>query len=203
MFQAVLTGGIASGKSTVGAMFRELGVYVLESDHLARQAVEYPSPLLFQLAENFGPQVLDEHGCLRRNYLRNIVFNDEAARLRLNHLLHPHIKKMLLEEVNRIKDPQAIVLLDVPLLFEVGWQHDFSTIILVYVPPAIQLERLMRRDRLDQAAAEIALRAQMPIDKKKNLAQIIIDNSGLLSETLAQVQDVWFALQKMSTPQPC
>ncbi len=201
MLKAALTGGIASGKSTVGGMFRELGAHVIESDHMAHKAVEAPSPLLPRLVEIFGPEVLDAQGHLRRRFLRDIVFGDEAARMQLNNLLHPHIKNMLLSEMDKIKDPGAIVLVDVPLLFETGWDKDFSTIILSYVSPEIQLHRLMSRDGLSRETAEVALAAQMPIDKKKQKSQFIIDNSGLLPETLAQVQDTWPALQKISANQ--
>jgi dephospho-CoA kinase len=190
-----LTGGIASGKSTVGAMFKQYGLEVIETDRLARQVVEKPSPLLRQLAQRFGPGVLDEEGELRRVYLRNIVFNAPQARMDLNRIMHPFIKSRLQTELAAIKTPMVIV--DVPLLFEVGWDKCCAAVIVVYVTEAVQMLRLRRRDGLDAIAARAALRAQMPLEKKKELGQFVIDNSASMAQTLDQVQDTWRALQKL------
>lgn len=203
MLIAALTGGIATGKSTVGQMFRNLGAYVFESDVMAHRAVEPPSPLLTELARAFGAEVLDEQGRLKRRHLRDIVFQDAAARSKLNQILHPAIKKMLQAEIDQVKDPKAIILIDVPLLFEIGWDKNFSTIIMVYTPPAMQVARLMERDRLNRQQALIALSAQLPVEEKKEKSQFIIDNSGVMPETLAQVQNTWLALQKISALKPC
>jgi dephospho-CoA kinase len=191
-----LTGGIASGKSTVGAMFKQqYGVEVIETDLLARQAVEKPSPLLPELAQRFGEGVLDAQGRLRRDYLRNIVFNDQQARMDLNRIMHPFIKSRLQTRLDAIAAPLVIV--DVPLLFEAGWDKCCAAVIVVYVPEALQTLRLRQRDGLDEAAACAALRAQMPLEKKKQLAQFIIDNSASMAQTLDQVQSTWRALQKL------
>jgi dephospho-CoA kinase len=200
MLTAGLTGGIATGKSLVGAHFKELGAKVIEFDHLAREAVEPPSPILEQIGARFGRQVLDQQGRLLRPRLREIIFNDEKARLDLNQIMHPALDAMLAARLAAIKEaePAAIVLIDTPLLFEVGWQEKLAPVILVYAPPQIQMERLMQRDKVSRAEAQAALDSQMPIDKKLPLARFVIDNSGTIQQTLIKIRSVWYCLQLLS-----
>ena len=205
MLKLGLTGGIASGKSTIGKMFQALGAYIIETDHLSRVAVEPPSNLLNQIAEIFGNDLLDDQGQLRRMRLREIIFSDEGARAKLNSILHPEIGRLLDIELKQIasQDKNDIVLVDVPLLFETSWQKEFSAVILVYVPKNIQILRLMQRDGVDLAMAAKSLAAQMPLEEKRKLAQYIIDNSGLLEEVRPQVKNVWQQiklLKKTCTP---
>jgi dephospho-CoA kinase len=203
MLTAGLTGGIATGKSSVGAMFQALGARVIEFDHLSREAVQPPSVILERIAARFGKHILDERGHLLRPRLREIIFNDEKARLDLNQIMHPALKEMLEKRLAAIEaeDPRAIVLVDTPLLFEVGWQEELRPVILVYAPPEIQISRLMARDNIDCAAARAALNSQMPINKKVRAAQFIIDNSRTIKETLQQVRGTWCCLQQLSIRQ--
>jgi dephospho-CoA kinase len=170
-------------------------VDVIETDHLARQAVEKPSPLLLKLTERFGGDILDEKGNLRRDYLRNIIFNDQQARTDINRIMHPFIKSRLQSELNAVESPMVIV--DIPLLFEVGWERCCAANIVVYVPEAVQMLRLRQRDGLNAVAARAALQAQLSLEKKKELAQFVIDNSASMAQTLHQVQITWCALQKL------
>jgi dephospho-CoA kinase len=203
MLTAGLTGGIATGKSSVGALFRKLGATVIEFDHLSREAVQPPSIILDRIAARFGPHILNEQGELLRSRLREIIFNDEKARLDLNQIIHPALKTLLKTRLAAIaaQQPQAIVLIDTPLLFEVGWQEELKPVILVYAPPQVQITRLMARDKIDRAAARAALQAQMPINKKVRAAQFVIDNSGTIQETLEQVRSTWYCLQQLSIRQ--
>ncbi|MDR1398061.1 MAG: dephospho-CoA kinase [Desulfarculales bacterium] len=203
MLTAGLTGGIATGKSSVGALFQELGAQVIEFDRLSREAVQPPSLILDRIAARFGRHILNEQGELLRPLLREIIFNDEKARLDLNQIIHPALKEMLKARLADIEaaEPRAIVLIDTPLLFEVGWQEELNPVILVYAPPQTQITRLMARDKIDRAAALAALQAQMPINKKVGAAQFVIDNSGTIQETLGQVRSVWYCLQQLSIRQ--
>ncbi len=200
MLEAGLTGGIASGKSTVAAMFVALGAILIDTDQLARRAVEPGSPGLAQIVEVFGAQVLDQAGQLDRRRLRQRVFSDPQARARLNGIVHPRIAALVDQELAqaRAQAPRGVALVDVPLLFEAGWHKRFKLNILVYAPAEEQRRRLMSRDQVDEEDALLALAAQMPLEQKRALAQIIVDNSGSLAETHAQVQAAWGRLCQLA-----
>lgn len=200
MLRVGLTGGIASGKSTVGAMLAEMGAHLVDSDHLARRAVEPGSPGLARVEEAFGRGVLDSAGSLDRARLRQIVFNDAAQRERLNRIVHPLVADMVNQELARLEraDPTGVAVVDVPLLFEVGWQGRFDCTVLVYVPPAKQVQRLRRRDGMSAQAAQAALGAQMPIEDKRGLADFLVDNSGSVEETRRQVEGLWARLRGLA-----
>ena len=200
MLEVGLTGGIASGKSTVAAMFQGLGAALVDTDRLARRAVEPGSPGLARVVESFGPGVLGPDGALDRRGLRRVIFSDPGARARLNAIVHPLVLEMVEAELGRLgeENPGGVALVDVPLLFEVGWQARFACVVLVYVPPRLQVERLMARDQVDRKAAEAALAAQMPIEEKRGLAQFVVDNSGPLQETQRQVEEVYARLREQA-----
>ncbi len=198
MLEVGLTGGIASGKSTVAAMFQELGAALVDTDRLARRAVEPGSPGLARIVESFGPGVLGPDGALDRRRLRRLVFADARVREGLNAIVHPLVLEMVEAELARLgrERPGGVVLVDVPLLFEVGWQDRFACVVLVYVPAPVQVQRLMARDRVDEKAARAALAAQMPIEEKRGLAQFVVDNTGPLQETQRQVEAVYAHLRE-------
>ena len=200
MLTAGLTGGIATGKSMVGSLFQKQGARVVEFDNLSRAVVEPPSQVLDDIARAFGGQVLNKDGSLKRRVLRDIIFNDAKSRLLLNQIIHPAMKDLLHVRLAEIEAdaPRSIVLIDTPLLYELQWQDEIKPVILVYAPPQMQMQRLMQRDGVDMAAAQAALSSQLPIDKKVDLSQFVIDNSGSLEQTLAQVQSTWSQLQKLS-----
>lgn len=200
MLKVGLTGGIASGKSTVAKMFVELGAHLVDTDQLARQAVEPGSPAFEEIVAAFGPGVLDARGDLDRRGLRDKVFGDEMARARLNAIVHPRVAMLVQAELARLEalDPDGVALIDVPLLFETNWQGRYAAVVLVYAPASKQATRLMARDGADRARALTALQAQMDIEEKRGQAQFVVDNSGGLAETHRQVKAVWSQLSALA-----
>ncbi len=187
-----LTGGIATGKSTVASLLAERGAYIIDLDLIAREIVEPGQPALARVAERFGQAVLREDGTLDRKKLGSIVFADEAQRKSLEAILHPAIRAVMKErmEARESSHPEQLVVVDVPLLFESKLESYFEQIMLVYVPREEQLKRLMKRDGLSREDAKRRLAAQMSIEDKKALADIVIDNSSDLAHTAAQI-DRW------------
>ncbi|MGG1312072.1 MULTISPECIES: dephospho-CoA kinase [Cohnella] len=185
-----LTGGIASGKSTVARMLVESGAALVDADRIAREIVEPGQPSLAQIVERFGQAVLHEDGTLNRKKLGEIVFADEAKRKALEAITHPAIRAVMRERMDKLQReaPKRLVVVDVPLLYESGLQSLFEEVMVVYVPRSVQLERLMKRDGLSKADAERRLNAQMDIEEKKRLADIVIDNSGSLEDTALQLE---------------
>jgi dephospho-CoA kinase len=188
-----LTGGIASGKSTVARMFADCGALILDADAAARKAVEPGSECWARLREWLGPDFFDEQRLLVRRKLRELIIRDPECRLRLNSILHPFVYALMEAEWRRESEARTgrVVIFDIPLLFESNAAGRFDTIILVHVPPEIQIRRLMERDGLTRTEAEETLEIQLPIESKKPLSQIVIDNSLDLDNTLRQVREVW------------
>ena len=186
-----LTGGIASGKSTVAAMLRELGATVIDADEASRAVVEPGTPGLKAVVEAFGPDVLDGER-LDRWKLGSIIFADEAARRRLEAITHPLIRVWMAERQREAEERgEERVVLDIPLLYENGLDRGLEAVIVVYAPTEVEMERLMARNRLDRKEAARRLGTQMPIEEKKALAAYVIDNSGNREQTLEQVRRVW------------
>lgn len=191
-----LTGGIACGKSTVAAMLAQRGAIVIDADRIAREVVLPGMPALAAIAERFGPEVLAPDGALDRKRLGAIVFGDEAARRDLEGLLHPPIRALMRERKERFEReaPDKLVVLDIPLLYESKLESMVSRVMVVYCPREVQLERLMQRDKLTPGQAEARLSAQLPIEDKRRLADIVIDNSGSIEQTERQVDAFWSSL---------
>jgi dephospho-CoA kinase len=189
-----LTGGIASGKSTVSRMLRELGAHVLDADVIAREVVEPGTPGLKAVAERF-PGVLDPDGRLDRAKLGARVFGDPQERAALNALLHPLIGQQFMLRTQALAE-QGVerVLYDAPLLIENRLHLGMDGVVLVWVPREVQKARLMARDGLDEAAAEARLAAQLPLDEKRQHATWVVDNSGELGTTRVRVEEVWRAM---------
>jgi dephospho-CoA kinase len=189
-----LTGGIASGKSTVTRMLRELGAEVLDADVLAREVVEPGTPGLADVAARF-PGVLGSDGRLDRVKLGARVFSDATERAALNAIIHPRVREAFLEKVQALEARGVKrVIYDVPLLIEAGMHEWMEGVAVVWVPRDLQKARLMARDGLDAAGAEGRLAAQLPLDSKRAHATWVIDNSGDLAATRAQVESVWRAM---------
>ncbi|WNG58998.1 dephospho-CoA kinase [Archangium gephyra] len=189
-----LTGGIASGKSTVSRMLRELGAQVLDADVIAREVVEPGTPGLQAVAERF-PGVLDADGRLDRAKLGMRVFGDAKERAALNALLHPLIGQQFLLSTQALAESGVErVIYDAPLLIENRLHEAMNGVVLVWVPREVQKARLMGRDGLDEAAAEARLAAQLPLDEKRQHATWLVDNSGDLGTTRARVEEVWRAM---------
>lgn len=188
-----LTGGIACGKSTVASLLVKRGANLVDADQIARDVVLPGSPVLAQVAERFGREILFEDGSLNRKKLGGMIFNDEAARKQLEGLLHPPIRASMRDQMARFEllQPDKLVVVDVPLLYESNLSSMFEQVMLVYIPSELQLKRLMARDSITQDQAEKRLQSQMPIESKRSLADIIIDNSGTLEETEKQLDEFW------------
>lgn len=188
-----LTGGIATGKTVVALMFADLGAKLIDFDGLARDVVLPGKPAWKDIVHTFGEEVLLEDRSLDRKKLASIVFKDTTKRSFLEEATHPRIYRLF---VSRLKetvtsDPHAIVLAIIPLLFECRLEPWFHRIILVFAPRERQIQRMMARDGRPIDQAENILQAQMPIEDKKLLAHMVIDNSGPLGETKSQVRAFW------------
>jgi len=187
-----LSGGIATGKSTVAGFLSSLGASVIDADAIVHELQAAGAPLLGEIAEAFGPDLIDAEGKLDRNALGAIVFSDLTARRRLEAIVHP---KVIATMADRVAGAQAtdtpLIVLDIPLLFERsekspsrGPTTSFDATVLVYAPEPLQIERLMNRDGCDRKAALQRIRAQLPIESKKAMADIVIDNDGTIAATL-------------------
>ncbi len=188
-----LTGGIATGKTTAANRLGELGAIILDADEYARRAVEPGTPSCAALLQLIGPEYFNPDGTLRRQELRRRIIREPALRERINAVLHPYILGAMRAEWKKQKElnPQAVIVFDIPLLFEGGFDKDFDIIILVYATPEVQVQRLIHRDKLPPPEAQRTLSMQFPIDSKRARSDYIIDNSGDLELTLRQVEEVW------------
>jgi dephospho-CoA kinase len=198
-----VTGGVASGKTTVARMLEELGAPAIDFDRLARQIVEPGLPALQEITACFGSQVLRDDGRLDRKKLGRLVFRDEKKRKTLEGITHPRIVAAFHEQMReRIdKDPQGIIQAVIPLLFEANLQHLVHKVLLVYIPRPMQIERLVRRDGISPEAAENVLQAQWPIDDKIGLSDFVIRNDHALEDTRKQVEALWEELKKSQKTQ--
>jgi dephospho-CoA kinase len=181
-----LTGGIASGKSLVGAMFVKLGASLIDTDVVAREVVALGEPGLAAVSAEFGPRVLLPSGELNRPALRSLVFADDAKRRQLEAILHPLIRNRTRAKLADLEAPYALVA--VPLLVETSFGELVDRILVVDAPEPAQLERLMRRDAIPRAEALEMLRAQVDRATRLKAAHDVIDNSGAPEATRRQVE---------------
>ena len=175
-----LTGGIASGKSAAAEAFARRGIAVVDTDRIAREVVEPGTPGLAALVREFGPDILDAGGRLERGRLRQQVFRDPASRRRLEQVLHPLIREEALRQAQAAASPYVILV--VPLLLESGWDTLVDRVLVVDLPEAEQLRRLLRRDSLDRATAEAMITAQASRARRLQAADDVIENSGSPAE---------------------
>ena len=200
MLKVGLTGSIAVGKTFVLGVLSELGCHVIDADVVARQVALPGSPGLKAVIDAFGEEVLKSDGSLNRARLGEIVFADEAKRQQLNSILHPFIiaaQDAQLRELE-LQDPKGIVVVDAALMIESGGYQRFDKLIVVHCRPEVQLQRLMRRNKLSREEAEQRIAAQMPQEEKKRYADYLIDTSGDFAETRRQTEDVYHALREAS-----
>ncbi|MGH7723229.1 MAG: dephospho-CoA kinase [Candidatus Dormibacteria bacterium] len=187
-----MTGGIATGKSTVAAMLGRRGAVVIDADALAHEVLLPGAPAVEEVVAHFGADVLDGSGAVDRATLGALVFADPTLRADLERITHPRINALLEERITTALQAEArLVVADIPLLFESGRIGSFEATMLVYAPAAVQLQRLRDRDGLDDLSAQRRLAAQLPIDDKLRLATWVIDNGGTRDLTAAQVDTWW------------
>ncbi|QHC58534.1 dephospho-CoA kinase [Rathayibacter sp. VKM Ac-2760] len=200
MHLAALTGGIASGKSTVARRLAEHGAVVVDADRLAREVVEPGEPALAAIAERFGPAVLRADGSLDRAALGAVIFSDPAARQDLNAITHPAVslRSQELFAAAASADPHAVVVYDVPLLAESRGAGEFDEVIVVHAPREARVERLIALRGMTEAEARARVGAQASDEERLALADAVIDASGALDETLAQTDALWERLRRRS-----
>lgn len=186
-----LTGGIASGKSTVANIFRKFGVPVICTDELARAVVEPGEPAMLEIQDQFGKDVIKPDGTLDRIAVAALVFSSEVLRHKLESILHPRISDKVSFLLAGYRDEgKKVVVIDVPLLFESGWDEKCDVNVVVAVPHEIQIQRLIVRDKMTHEQAFSRLKAQMSLQEKKKRADFVIDNSGSIENTEENVKDV-------------
>ncbi|HHU32097.1 MAG: dephospho-CoA kinase [Zhaonellaceae bacterium] len=188
-----LTGGIASGKSTVSNKLRELGAVIVDADAISREVVKKDGPVWHKIKEHFGSSVLLPSGEINRKALGNIIFNNSEARNVLNSITHPEIFKRAKEKIKALqKSGSKVIVFDVPLLIESGYHTMVDKIWLVYCSKETQIKRLMTRNGLSREEAISRIESQLPLEEKLRYADEIINTEGSLSETEHQVQKLWF-----------
>ena len=183
-----LTGGIASGKSTVSGMFADMGIRVIDADIEARIAVGIGEKAYNDIISHFGTAILKENGEINRQKLGSIIFNNEEKRMLLNSIVHPAVRERMAQkrQLAQSANEKAIVM-DIPLLFESKLTSLVEMVILVYVNEDTQLQRLMKRNGFSEAEARSRIKSQMPLQDKVNLADAVIDNGGSLEQTKEQL----------------
>ena len=193
-----LTGGVASGKTAVSGVLKGEGAYIVDADQIARELVQPHQPAWDELVRAFGREILQEDGFIDRKKLAEKVFGDRKQRKVLNQILHPRIKEEMDRRTKEIgqKDPEAIVVIDAPLLVELGGHRKVDTLIVVTSTTNQQMERLKERDGRSPEEAQGIFTAQMPVDEKVKLADIVIRNEGSLEEMEKRVKGVFQELRK-------
>jgi dephospho-CoA kinase len=194
-----LTGGVASGKTAVSQVLKEEGAYIIDADQIARELVQPHKPAWNDLIRAFGKEILQEDGFIHRKKLADKVFADPKKRKLLNQILHPRIKEEMDRRTKEIgqKDPEAIVVIDAPLIVELGDHREMDKLIVVASTQTQQIERLKERDRIGPEEALRILSSQMPVEEKVNLADFVIRNEGSLEETKKRAKEVFKELRKV------
>jgi dephospho-CoA kinase len=187
-FRVALTGGIASGKSTVADLFAALGVPVIDTDVIARQVVEPEQPALAKIAATFGSDVLDAEGRLDRRRMRERIFSDPDAKRRLEAILHPAIRAEMERQSMAAQGPYQVLV--IPLLTEGGRRDHVDRVLLVDAPEELQIQRLMMRDGVSHEQAQASLNAQATRAQRLALADDVIRNTGRVEDLRAQVAEL-------------
>ena len=185
-----LTGSIATGKSTVSEMFREWKIPVIDADKLSREVVEPGEEAYNQIVDVFGSDVLLHTEEIDRKKLGKIIFSDEKKREQLNSIVHPQVRKRMIEKREAYREQGAsAVVLDIPLLFESGLTGYVDKTMVVYVDESVQLQRLVERDESSEADALERIRSQLPISEKADMADAVINNNGSIEDTRKQLME--------------
>jgi len=195
-----LTGGVASGKTAVSQVLKEEGAYIIDADQIARELVQPQKPAWNELIKAFGQEILQEDGSIQRKKLADKVFVDPKQRKLLNQILHPRIKEEMDRRAKEIgeKDPQAIVVIDAPLMVELGDHREMDKLIVVTSTQTQQIERLKDRDRTNTEEALRIVSSQMPLEEKLKFADYVIRNEGSMEETKKRAKEVYQELKKVA-----
>ncbi|SHI63242.1 dephospho-CoA kinase [Propionispora hippei] len=200
MYCVGLTGGIASGKSTVSALLSKMGARLIDADVVARSAVAAGSPAWQAIVERFGQEILLQDGSLNRGMLGGKIFAEPALRNWLDALTHPAIRQEIFRQMQLAREEDCrLLVLDIPLLIEAGWREFVDEVWVVYVRPDVQLNRLMERNILSREQALQRIQSQMSLEEKVGYADLVIDNNAGLEELEKQVSDAWRRLQNKVT----
>ncbi|MFZ8763937.1 dephospho-CoA kinase [Enterococcus diestrammenae] len=194
-----VTGSIATGKSTVVEVFLEQGIPVVDGDIVARQIMEPGQPALAQVAKTFGQKVLQSDGGLNRQALGEIVFSHPEKRQQLDQLLDPYLRQEIIRQLQEAAKTAPLVVADIPLLYEKGYEQYVNQVAVVYIPREVQLHRLMERDGISEKAATQRIDSQLAIDTKAERADWVIDNQGTREETRQQVT-AWLLQREKGLP---
>jgi dephospho-CoA kinase len=192
-----LTGGIASGKSLVARVFKDLGAHIIDADRIVHELLEPDQEAGEEVRKNFGKDILLPDGGINRRKLGEIVFNDPEKRAWLNRCLHPRVFAAYHAQVCHLKDraPHAIVVLDAALLIETGYDRNMGKIVVVYADREQQIERLMARDKFTREQAESRIASQMPLSEKRDRADYVINNTGSREEAERQAREIFEKLR--------
>ncbi|GAA4472959.1 hypothetical protein GCM10023190_04250 [Enteractinococcus fodinae] len=198
MRHLALTGGIGSGKSTVAQFFAERGATIIDADAISRDLMEPGQRVLAEVIETFGDHLLDDAGRLDRQALAEVVFSDDEAREQLNAIVHPAVRAEATRqrEAAAAADPEdAVIIQDIPLLVETGQADTYDGVIVIYTDHDTRLQRLVETRGMSLADAKARIAAQATDEQRKAVADWVIDNSGSLEDTEAQVDAVWRQLR--------
>jgi dephospho-CoA kinase len=193
-----LTGGIASGKSVIGAFFERRGAHLRRADQEAHRLMAPGEAAWGEIRDRFGTGILDPEGAIDRRALGRLVFDDPAARRDLEAIVQPRVIAALRDEVARLRAEGRITIYvsEAALIFEAGQAGFYDRIVVAYCRPDVQIDRLMARDAIDRGQAVKRLAAQMDPEEKKRLADFVIDTSEALEDTLARAEAVWAVLRE-------
>jgi dephospho-CoA kinase len=200
MLRVGLTGGIATGKSTAGAMFVQLGCYLINSDQISHELLRPGQQVHDAVVTEFGDRILAADKTIDRRILGEIVFKDPEARARLNSLVHPAViarQREWLKEVES-QDPDAVAIVDAALMIEVGTYKNYDKLIVVICKPEIQKQRLRERSGLSEDQIEARIRSQMPMEEKAKYADFVIETSGSIDMTRQQVEGIYKELRRVA-----
>jgi len=196
-----LTGGIASGKSTVARRLAEHGAIIIDADVISREVVAPGTPALAAIAQEFGAGILDKDGALDRAQLGGIVFGDAPKLEKLNAIVHPAVKvrtAQLLAEA-KAENPDAVIVYDVPLLVEADVAHNYDEVVVASAPEDVRIQRMIELRGMTHEAARARIAAQAPEAKRLAIADLVIDTGGSLQHTLDQVDSLWARIHSTRT----
>jgi dephospho-CoA kinase len=190
-----LTGGIGSGKSTVGRMLAARGAVVFDADELARRAVDSGTPGQAAVLQRFGPEVLASDGSIDREELARRVFRDDQARRELEAIVHPEVFRLLNEGLDSFRETDRVAVFDAPLIVETGFHEAIDVLVVVTAPVDARISRIVAQGRLTEQEARVRIAAQASDEEKERLADFVIRNDGDFNDLERAVDGVWQELR--------